>query len=327
MDAIPYPALVPRHWLRHGREAGEGVKVRKHKTTDYSDGSRHWDGESYEHQSAAASVLSLISHIKSQGVWVAERAFTELTDEANVGGRWLREHDDALAVFEDMWERAYVRPPKLSFEQVTALVLDSIGERPGVQQVYVRELAARYGWRNKGQLEDLLRALIAKGHLREERTYGPSGTTVTSRRFWATSGPMIPVTATTGGTMIPVTVTSTPTVATSARLAKALTTTLALALRAVQSTQSAKGHRTPVRDRTYVRLLTDERLRREGRRLLGERYRHLRPRRPRPSTPGQDLTTVFTEAEVRSLLDGIDLGPLPQRQPLVISSAWLPCVL
>ena len=180
VDLLP---LLPgqHHLLCRGREHAPGDDDRR-VNVETADGPQ-WDG-TWAHQSTQGLVWSLLSEIRSQGVWSKDKAWVELSDEQNVGGAWLRRQDDPRATFEEMWDRAYNTGPKLSFQQLVTVLVGIVEDQPGIQLVYLREAAARHGWRNRGDLDDLLAGLIGQGVLRDERTYGPSGKRCTSRRFW-----------------------------------------------------------------------------------------------------------------------------------------------
>jgi hypothetical protein len=300
VDLEPLPLLpTDMHRLVNGAEPAEGDRVRKHKIRN-DDGTSEWDG-TYEHQSSRGVVHSLVARMKAQRVWSRDEAFTQCMSPDHLGTRWLREQDDPRVVFEELWDSAYDLDPRLSLQQLVTLLLTTIRETPGIQLVYLRELAARHGWRNRGHLASLLDGLVADGTLSEQRTYGPSGKQVTSRRFWTETTEAVAV------------------------VAKTTTVTVSLGLLAVGSTRSAKGQRTPGRERSFLRLLTDKELRREGLRLLRSRLARLRPwssrrRAPRPSSPPPPLTPD----EVAYCLDGLHLGgpSAPVRAPVPMGSIW-----
>ncbi len=296
MPIVPGVELLPllpgqHHLLRRGRELAPGERVRRCSVTS-TDGVREWDG-TYEHQSSRGLVHGLLAKIKTQGVWDRERAWRELTDEQNVGGAWLRRQDDPRATFEELWATAYQHEPKLSLQQVTEVLLAAVEATPGMQLVYLRELAARHGWRNRGHVDDLLAGLVGNGTLREERTYGPSGRQCTSRRFWKIAVQSVAV------------------------VARTTAVTVSLALLAVGSTGQAKGHRSPEgtlstslpgRESSYLRLLTERELKTRGLKILWERVARRRQaarswvarrsasRRPAPPPP------VEVDEELQALL-------------------------
>lgn len=294
MPIVPGVELLPllpthRHTLEKGRDLPDGARVRRHRVR-LDDGTTEWDGTSYEHESSRGVVHRLVLAIKRQRVWNRDQAFTVLMDSAKRGSRWLREQDDPPATFEELWATAYDLDPKLSFEQMVTVLLTAIEETPGIQRGQLLRLAGQHGWRNRGHLDSLLAGLVADGKLREERAYGPSGTQVTSRRFWRRA--LEPV----------------------ARLAKAATSTLSLSLLAIGATSSARGLRSPDRDRSYLRLITDKKLRRVGLQLLRERLARTRPwtsraRAARPSPPPPPVTDEL-RAHCLQGLEGLDLALL-----------------
>ena len=262
--------------------------------TDH-DGTRHWDG-TWEHQSTQALVWSLMSRIKSQGVWSREQAWVELMDEENVGGAWLRRQDEPRATFEEMWERAYDRGPKLSFEQVVTVLLRLVDEEPGIRLVALRRAAAGAGWRNRGDLDKLIAAMLTRGDLREERTYGPGGLRCTSRRFWREQPESVAVAA------------------------KTTTVALSLGLLAVGSTRRLAGQQVAGQKASegcsYFLLLTDKKIRAQGLKRLRLRLMRLRPpaarRARRRAAPQQPLELTESERQyvLGALTDSVPMGNL-----------------
>lgn len=283
VDVLP---ILPTHEqvLRNGRDLPDGARVRRHRVRQ-DDGTTEWDGVSYEHESSRGVVHRLVLGMKRQRVWDADRVFGELLKPEHRGSRWLREQEDPRSVFEELWASAYDLDPKLSHKQMVTLLVTAIEDRPGIHRAELLALASQHGWRNRGHVVSLLDGFVADGTLREERTYGPSGTKVTARRFWRR-------------TIEPV-----------ARLAKAATTTLHLGLLAVGATSSARGLRSPDRDRSYLRLMTDKKLRRQGLRLLRERLARLRPWAARPRAPRPVVQPPpLTSEEQAWILHGLDLS-------------------
>lgn len=262
--------------------------------TDYSDGSRSWDG-SYEHQSSRGVVHSFMALIKTQGVWSEDEAFAQLMNPDHLAGRWLREQDEPQTVFADLWATAYKNEPKASQEQVVAALVAAVEEAPGLQLWELRAVAAPLGWGNKGRVDGLINGLVEDGTLKDKRTYGPSRTRVTSRRFWKVA------------------------TATAAVIAKTTSTTVFLGLLALASTDPGIGHRTPGGSRSYTRLMTDKKLRARGLRVL--RRRPLRPHRQPPPTPVEHpLLSDFEKRQILSGIEGLDLccATAPVRAPVLV---------
>lgn len=281
--------------LRHGRDLDPGEPSSKVFVT-YTDGSRDWDQKSYTHQSTPGLVLSLLSKVKSQGVWPVETAWAQFSDPANVGARWLTEQEDPWAAFELMWAKAYDTGPRLSFQQLVSMLVQMVEERPGLQLVYLREAAVRSGWRNRGDLDGLLAGLVGSGLLREERVMGPSGVRVTARRFWKATSQAV------------------------AQVARAATVTLSLGLLAVTNTDPAIGQKNPVTDRSFLRLLTDKKLRARGLKLLRQRLCGRRPwaawrpaafRRPQQPRHPSSAELAMIRAELDNMHLELDRRPVP----------------
>lgn len=239
-----------------------------------AEGERVFDG-TWEHQSTSGLVMQLLVEIKSQGVWSRDEAWAALMNPDNIGGAWLRRQAEPSVTFDDMWERAYQHPPRLSVEQATELVVRMIEDQPGIQLVYLREAVGG----NRGRLDGLLAGLVENGTLREERTYGPGGG-CTSRRFWKIAS-------------------GTPVV-----IASVVATTVSLALLAA-TTHLAKGHRTTEGEGlSFLVLLTSKRLRAAGlrrwRRMAAlARQRGRPPEPPPPRDPCLDI-------ELFQLIEGLD---------------------
>jgi hypothetical protein len=290
---MEYEPLRPRwyHWLRTGLSRPRGVDARK--VVDRTGEVPLWVERGYEHQSNERLTWRLIIEAKSQGVWSRELLLAELLDTDNVGGFWLRRQDDRVATFDEMWAKAVQHAPLWSEEQATALVLEAIEATPGIQLVRLRKIVGG----KRGHLDDLLKGLVASGELREERTYGPSGTQCTSRRFWREG--KRPVAQVAKG------------VATAVSLSLlAMSTSTALALTA---TTAAKGHRTSAAHSSvsFVQALTDKKMWERGKRLYLWMAAKTRERKrtqaglPRPTR--QPEPHRLSLAELQTLAIGLDL--------------------
>jgi hypothetical protein len=290
MDVLP---LLPgdHHRLRHGRELLPGEPSGKVYVT-HADGSRDWDRKSYSHQSKPGLVLQLLSRVKSQGVWSKDEAWAEFSDPSNLGARWLMEQDDPGAMFEEMWEKAYDVGPRLSYQQLVQVLVQLVEDEPGIRLRNLRKAAADAGWRNHGDLDKLLAGLASSGLLHEVKELGPGGARVTSRRFWRA------------------------TAESALQVARAATATLSLSLLAVSSPPEAVGQKDPVVDRSFLRLLTDKKLRAEGLRLLRRRlggpraWASRRPAAPRP--PARPQLSPAELAWIRAELDMLHLDLWPE---------------
>lgn len=298
VDLVPPPLLPGKAYLlRHGRRAESGDDLSRAKVTD-DEGTPDWDG-TYGYQSSPGLCLSILSQVRSQGRWSQEQAWVEVSDPGNVGAAWLRRQEDPDAVFEQMWDDAFVHGPKVSFEQLVVVLLALVEEQPGARLTVLREAAACHGWRNRGEMDSKLAGLVSKGVLREERTYGPSGG-VSSRRFWKVT-PAAPV-----------------------EVARAQTSTLSLALRAVESSRSVVGHKDPQEGGwSYRCLLTDKKLRARGLRCLRARWApprqrpassivegaaHSQQRPPLGSTPEEVLAAM--QPDLDEMFPTADEGPV-----------------
>lgn len=321
MELLP---LIPQdmHVLRHGPKLSSHQRLRRHRVLG-DDGLRHWDGTSYEHESSRGIVQSLASRMKTQGVWDADEAFRQLMSPDNRGGRWLREQgSSARAVFENLWSHAYQHTPRLSLQQLTEVLLVAMVNKPGVAFAELRQLGAGHGHGHQGRLSDLLDGLVAKGEVRQERTYGPSGKCI-SRRFWFLARQAVET------------------------VAKVVAVSVSLCLTALEGADLAVGHRTPGGSRSYLRLLTDKKLRARGLRLLRQRLGRQRTllraqKRMVRDAAAVRVERVLVQSELDYLLAGLDLvdrDELPattDSKPTVTASgspvlmgrapAWLPCV-
>jgi hypothetical protein len=302
-----YLPLRPRwdYFLRKGLPKPEGEDTHKLKrdAPTLGEAPEHFE-RGYEHESTKKLTWRLLVEAKSQGIWSREQVLAELLDPSNVGGRWLRFQDDPTGTFDLMWAAAVQHDPKWSVEQQTALALEAIEETPGIQLVRLLSLVGG----NRGHLADLLTGLVAAGELREERTYGPSGTQVTSRRLWRVGKRPVAEAAKHVATAVSLTL-----LATSMAGAAVLT-----------ATSTSKVHRTSGTRPSYSfqEALTNKRMRARGiaaflrmaaerrSRLSGSPLRRAKTgwgRDSRPRQPRQPELHRLSDPELDRLVVGLDL--------------------